>query len=937
MADIDQLIINSAFREPEYHWKYNYQTQSFDKAPGRRPAGYFVADRSSNKYNDIGQFIELPLVNRIRPRVKSWRENGYPGVTGVTKKLLEHWNDTEARQYQFFFCQADAMETLIWLTEAPEAEKTGIAVPGDGGTFQRICTKLCTGGGKTTVMAMLIAWQVLNKVTYPQDKRFSKNAFIVAPNLTVKSRLQVLRTGGDSNYYTQFNIVPPGLMDKLRQGKVLIQNWQALAWDSEEQIQKKKSVDKRGAKSDEAYTREMLGEMANAHNILVINDEAHHAWRKNPEVKISLRGLDRKEYVDNEKQATIWVSGLDRIQKTRGILTCYDFSATPFAPSGKKNDEEALFGWIVSDFGLNDGIESGLVKTPRVVVRDDSIPDPETFKSKLYHIYADETVRDDINRQAAPEEPLPDLLTQAYYLLGKDWLEMYKSWREQGAVVPPVMITVANRTETAARIMYAFEHKRIQIDELCVPEYIIHIDSKTMEAAEGVTVNWDSAAPSAKKLSKKETAAILRDTADTVGQRGKRGEQVRNVISVGMLSEGWDARTVTHIMGLRAFSSQLLCEQVVGRGLRRTSYDLTNGSDMFTAEYVNIFGIPFAFLPHESAESGKAPVPPPKTQIEALKEKEKYKISWPNIVRIDRVFRPRLTVNSDQIDTLVLDASQTRLRAELAAVIDGKTDLSICTDIDLEKIDSQLRMQRIVFEAAGQVYDLMKSSWQSEGTKYALLGQVISLVERYLSSGAIKIDPPLFNTNPLRQRIVYILNMNKIVQHLWSFMKLEQTEKLVPIFDANKKVRSTGDMLTWFTSKPCAITRKSHISHCVFDSTWESTESFAFEKNQDIVAWIKNDHLGFEIIYVYDGVVRKYTPDFLIRLANGKTLILEVKGQETRRDKEKRKALAEWIDAVNGLGEYGVWCSDVSYNTADVDGIIKKHSKYKRGHSTIRF
>ena len=926
MAGIDQLIINSAFREPEHHWKYDLNSQTFVQEPGRRPAGYFVAGQGSNQYNDIGQFIELPLVNKIRPRVKAWRQAGYPGVTGVTKKLLDHWNDKDARQYQFFFCQMDAIETIIWLAEAPDAEKVGIEIPGDGGLFRRICTKLCTGGGKTTVMAMLIAWMVCNKATYPQDKRFSKNVFIVAPGLTVKSRLQVLQTGGEDNYYTQFNVVPIGLMDKLRQGKVLITNWQALAWDSEETIKKRKSVDKRGAKSDEAYTREVLGEMANAQNILVINDEAHHAWRRNPENK----GKLTKEQKEAEQQATIWISGLDRIHKTRNILTCYDFSATPFAPSGKRNDEEALFGWIVSDFGLNDGIESGLVKTPRVVVRDDGTPDAESFRSKLYHIYADDTVRDDINRAAPPEEPLPDLLTQAYYLLGKDWQVLYKAWQEAGSVVPPVMITVANRTETAARIKYAFDHNRIPVPELCVPELTVHIDSKTMDEAEGIAAPDPSDADEEggeRKLSKKEAAAILRETVDTVGQRGKRGEQIRNVISVGMLSEGWDAKTVTHILGLRAFSSQLLCEQVVGRGLRRTSYDLADGSDMFTAEYVNIFGIPFTFLPHESDETGTAPATPPKTQVEALRDRMDYEISWPNIIRIDREFKPKLSVDLNKIDTLILEAADTRLRADLAPIIDGKTDLTKCTEIDLQKLDSELRMQRIVFETSGQVYDLMKSSWKSEGTKYALLGQVIHLVEKYLKSGAIVINPPLFNTDPVRQRIIYMMNMNKIVQHLWGFIKLEQTERIVPIFDQNKRVRSTNDMPTWFTSKPCYITQHSQISHCVFDSAWEATESYVLEKNPHVVAWAKNDHLGFEILYVFDGVVRKYTPDFLVKLDNGKTLVLETKGQETRRDKEKRKALAEWIAAVNQCGEFGEWCNDVSYNVSDVDGIIGKYTR----------
>jgi type III restriction enzyme len=925
MAGIDKLIINSAYREPESHWKYSLQKQTFEREPGRRPAGYFIAGQGSNAYNDIGQFVELPLVNMIRPRVKAWREAGYPGVTGVTKKLLDHWNDKEVRTYRFFWCQSDAMETLIWLTEAPVAERVGIALLGDGGLFQRICTKLCTGGGKTTVMAMLIAWQICNKVAYPQDKRFSKSIFIVAPGLTVKNRLQVLLTGGNENYYTQFNVVPVGLMDKLRQGKVAINNWQALAWDSEEAVAKRKSVDKRGAKSDEAYARSVLGEMSVSRNILVINDEAHHAWRKNPEVKAK-----GKEAKVAEEEATIWISGLDRIHKSRGILACYDFSATPFAPSGKKNDEEALFDWIVSDFGLNDGIEAGLVKTPRVVVRDDGTPDAINYRSRLYHIYADETVKDDINRSAEPEEPLPDLLANGYYLLGKDWLEAFKEWETLGNIVPPVMITVANRTETAARIKYAFDHKRIPVDELCESDFIIHIDSKTMDAAEGTAPedvpqdDDDNEDTGTRKLSKKDAAAILRDTVDTVGQKGKRGEQIRNVISVGMLSEGWDAKTVTHIMGLRAFSSQLLCEQVVGRGLRRTSYDIEEGEELFAPEYVNIFGIPFTFLPHESDDEGISKPAQPKTQIEPVQEKSEYKISFPNIIRIDRKFKPVLSVDIDKIDTLALEASETTLRADLAPVVDGKTDLLKCTEIDLQKLEKELRMQRIIFEAAGQVYGLMKSSWQNEATKFALIGQVIRLVEEYVISGAIVINPPLFNTDPVRQRILLMMNMNKIVQHLWSFIKLEQTESLVPIFDTNKRVRSTGDMPTWYTSKPCFITKHSHISHCVFDSSWEATESYVLEKNQDVTAWVKNDHLGFEVVYVFDGVVRKYYPDFLIRLKNGKTLVLETKGQLSRQVTEKRKALDEWISCVNQIGEYGEWVTDMSTNISDVDGIIAK-------------
>ena len=535
-------------------------------------------------------------------------------------RLLDHWHDPEDfEERRFFFCQLEAVETLIWLTEAPAAERVGIEVSGDGGDFVRQCCKMATGTGKTVVMAMTIAWQILNKATDPQDARFSKNVLVIAPGLTVKSRLAVLEPAGAGNYFEAFNIVPSSLMDKLRQGKVLIRNWHMLAWDSEEQIKRRRSVDKRGVKSDEAYTRDVLGEMASARNLLVINDEAHHAWRVNWEAEGKyLRARDMK---DSAAEATVWIGGLDRLNRSRGIHMCYDFSATPFTPSGKKSSEEALFSWIVSDFGLNDAIESGLVKTPRVVVRDDTVPDAKNYKSRLYHIYNDPEVKDELNRNAKPEEPLPDLVLNAYYLLGCDWREAWKSWREAGLPTPPVMITVANRTETAARVKHAFNTRRIHIDELCNPERVLHIDSKVLDQAEAQDEMSDpmneqdniSAKP---KMTKAEQAELLRRTVDTVGKVNQPGEKIQKVISVGMLSEGWDAKTVTHIMGLRAFSSQLLCEQVVGRGLRRTSYELNPETGRFDPEYVNIFGVPFTFLPHEGGDNGPPPPPKPKTAVE---------------------------------------------------------------------------------------------------------------------------------------------------------------------------------------------------------------------------------------------------------------------------------------------------------------------------------
>ena len=859
---IDRLIVNSPYEEPTKHWRYDRQTRLFDLADGRRPAGYVIASGDSKAFDDPGIFLEIPLVNQIRPRVKAWREAGYPGATGITKRLLEHWTDPEEFETRrFFFCQLETVETLIWLTEAPASDKVGVELPSDGGTFERLCAKMATGSGKTVVMAMVIAWHTLNKVTYPQDTRFAKHILVIAPGLTVRSRLAVLEPSHVENYYDAFRIVPSALLDKLRQGKVVVRNWHALNWETEEKIAGKRGVDKRGAKSDEAYVREVLGDLASARNILVINDEAHHAWRVPAESKV--RGVTR----DQIEEATKWIGGLDRINKTRGILTCYDFSATPFAPSGKRSSEEALFGWIVSDFGLNDAIESGLVKTPRVVIRDDAVLDAKTYKSRLYHIYNDADVKDDLNRRAKPEEPLPDLVINGYYLLGYDWRETTKNWATRPDNTPPVMITVANRTETAARVKYAFDHKRVRIDELCNPERTLHIDSKVLAAAEAaeepiaeVGIGESGENGAARKPTKKQQAELLRRQVDTVGQRGKEGEQVQNVISVGMLSEGWDAKTVTHIMGLRAFTSQLLCEQVVGRGLRRTSYDVNPNTGLFEPEYVNVFGVPFTFLPHEGGEGGPPPPPKPKTTIEPVADKAEFEISWPNVIRIDHNYRPRLSLEWQKLKPLELDAGQTAQIAELAPIVEGKPDVTHIEAIELDKLAREFRTQRIIFETAREVYDQMQETWRGERT--FLLAQLVRLVEQFIRSDRIIITPALFHQHDLKRRLIITLNMTKVVQHIWEAIRFENTESLDPMFDQDQPIRSTGDMRTWYTGKPCERTAHSHINFCVYDSTWEASEAFALDHASEVAAWVKNDHLGFEVFYVHRGVVTEVPSRF---------------------------------------------------------------------------
>ena len=923
---IDKLIVNSPYTEPSSHWRYDRAARSFELLEGRRPAGYLVATPDAQTFDDPGIFHEIELVNRIRPRAAAWRRAGYPGVTGITRRLLEHWRNRKgADDLRLFFCQMEAVETLIWLAEAPASQTVGIQVPSDGGGFERLCAKMATGTGKTVVMGMVIAWQILNKTANPNDPRFSRNVLVVAPGLTVRSRLSVVDPNERDNYYDEFDLVPSNLRDRLRQGRVRVRNWHALGWQTEEQIRRRRSVDKRGAKSDEAWVREVLGdEMARSRNLAVINDEAHHAWRIPPDRKAA------EFYKKEVEEATKWVEALDRIDRARGVLRCYDFTATPFVPSGKKASGEALFGWIVSDFSLNDAIESGLVKTPRVVVRDDTGIDAETYRSRLYHIYNNKEVKTDLNRKAPPEAPLPDLVAAGYTLLGHDWQEARKAWADNDHPTPPVMITVANRTETAARVKHAFDRGRIPVPELCEPELTLHIDSRVLKKAE------ESEAPIAElpgaakaggevKLTRVQQAEWLRRQVDTIGRPGEPGGQIRHVISVAMLSEGWDAKTVTHIMGLRAFSSQLLCEQVVGRGLRRTSYEV-NEHGFFEPEYVNIFGVPFTFLPHESP-SGPPPPPKPKTPIYPLEEKARFEIRFPVVIRVERVYRPSLSLDMSKVKPLVLDPANTPTLAELAKTLESKT-AEADVRIDLEEIWGDRRLQQVAFQAAAHVYDQMAPVWP--GSREVLCARLVSLTLEFLASDRIVIEG-LWNQEPLRRRILIGMNMTRIVQHFWHAVASANTEQLTPVFDPERPIRSTGDMGVWYTGKPVGPARRSHINFCVYDGTFEPEAAAELDNSPDAAAWVKNDHLGFEVSYIHRGVVRRYLPDFLIRLRSGVNLVLEVKGQPKEVDESKWAYMRDWIEAVNTHGGFGAWAFDVLTPETDLRRLLYEHNPISSG------
>jgi len=934
MSAPKSLIINSPFVCPTRHWvESSANSRTLKIVDGRRPAAYEVFDTRNNTRRSE----PLDQVNRIRERVDAWRAADYPGVTSVTRDLLAHWHDRAAREHPFYFCQLEAMETLTWCVEATAEFTQGINIPGDSGAWQRLCSKMATGSGKTTVMAMIITWQVLNALTYQKrNKDFSRAIFIVAPGITVRERLQVLYPGNRNNVYDEFALCPNDAMrQRLNQAELLVENWHTLMPLKEPD----RSVVKKGAESDEAFTRRVLGKVSAYKDIVVINDEAHHAYRMSAEDKRDRDTKKRAEEMGLDlEEATRWIEGLDRIHGTRRVQRCFDLSATPFAPTGRANTEKGLFDWIVSDFGLNDAIEAGLVKTPRVVVRDNVIPNTKDLRPKLYHLYREPEVGEDLNRRGAePHEGLPQLVQQAYTLLGADWREAKRAWEAEGHSSPPVMLTVCNRTETAARIEHYLANDA-HWPELRERDRLLRVDSKVLDKAEvGETAAADKdyearlqaivratglAPDKEEALLGKKKEELLREIVDNVGKRGTAGQNLQAVISVAMLSEGWDAKNVTHIMGLRAFTSQLLCEQVIGRGLRRVGYDVDENG-LFKPEYVNVFGVPLSIF-QEVEEGGDAPPPPkPSTQIESLAERAALELRWPNILRIDPIVREILSVKWDDVAPITLNPATTLVSADLAPALGSASNLAQVQKIDLESLPEEFRLQRLVFQAARKAFEGLRSTYK--GSPEYLVAQLVPLFERFYSSDRVVI-PSAYHSDDLRRRILLALNSDVLVQHFLRYVIPGSSERFEPIFDEEFPIGSTAWMRTWYTTKPVVPTTRSQISHVVGDSAWEGYAANLFETSKRVIAYAKNDHLGFQVYYLWNGARRRFLPDFLVRLRNGKTLVLEIKGVDDPQNKAKRAALSAWVEGVNQKGGFGVWCCDVAFEPAEIVDILERHA-----------
>lgn len=924
---VDNPILNDPFIEPTRYW--DFSSGAPRKLDGRRSSGYYGTLRTdaAEGAQITHQLYPLPLVNEIRTRVGEWRRGGYSGVTNVTRDLLDHWNASDKKR--LFFCQREAVETLIWLNEASAADRQGIDirldVPSDEqsvakryASLRRYCSKMATGSGKTTVMAMLAAWSILNKVANKQDSRFSDAILVVAPNLTVRERLQVLRPTVAGNYYEKFELVPGRYRDLLARGKVCIVNWHQFLTREDTG----RGIVKRGRESDATIVNRVVkAELAGAKNVLVFNDEAHHAYRPatfadDKQLELELTSEDRDAAQKFREEATVWVGGLDKLNAVRGIRFIVDLSATPFYLKGTGYKEGDPLPWIVSDFALVDAIESGLTKVPRIPVNDDSgRPDPKYFHL-WKHIMKQlpDSERETLRKKAKPESVWREAQA-AFATLASKWKAEKKRFEASAFEVPPCLIVVAANTALAGMIAKDVSGGKFLGD--LADDATFEINTRVLdeaEAAQGETKDQ------AKELLRLKTATVGkarwpddRPPPEFLNLATPPGKDVRCVVSVGMLTEGWDASNVTQILGLRAFGSQLLCEQVVGRGLRRMSYETDPATGLMEPEYCDVFGIPFEVIPVQGTSAKAATPPPPSTLVHAIPEKAWAMIEFP---RVDGYFlevKQKIRCDVDKVPPITIAAydepTKTRVapQAHLTKGMGANTAVGKTDDLTRDAYHAEQRLQATYFRMAATITE--KVSKKHPGTMRTLFPQILDVVRAY---GERRVK--LTGEGARREDVALGKYADVIVERLLDAIEPDTSageSALLPRLDTYRPVGSTTTV-QFRTTRPVKQTQKSHVSHVVLDSSWEGSvaSTLDFAPDELVYSFVKNERLDFEIAYDLKGVRHRYIPDYLVRMKDEQgffTLILEVKGMESEADRAKRAAADKWVRAVNNHAGFGRW------------------------------
>jgi type III restriction enzyme len=981
----DRPILNSPYLYPSRHWELDADGQPTNRVietrrrsdlitpvpkPKKRrsPRGQaeLLFDAGDGLSTKEQEYNPTPIINEARTYVETWRNLRNPDqwqVTPETARLLKHWRSHDFQGLKPFFCQIEAVETAIWLTEvAPKSGARGAkfwdhikgANEQANPELMRLALKLATGAGKTAVMAMLIAWQTVNAVRHPGSKQFSRGFLIVAPGITIKDRLRVLLPNDTESYYRHREIVPSDMLGDIDRAKIIITNYHAFKLRERLDVAKGTRAALEGWRDEKLQTMETEGQMLQRvmpelmgmKNIAVLNDEAHHCYRERVKDAVGdteddLKGEEKDEAKENNEAARMWISGLEIVKRNLGISLVYDLSATPFFLRGSGYAEGTLFPWTMSDFSLMDAIECGIVKLPRVPVAD-NVPGGDTpmFRNLWDHIgkKMPKKGRGSSGKSLDPLSLPTELLTALEALYGH-YEKVFESWVQAGIGVPPVFIVVCNNTSTSELIYrYISGFDRQNDDGTTTPEMgrlplfrnsddygnrqarpnTILIDSAQLESGEALDKDFREMASDEIDRFRREIVArtgdaragdaiddttLLREVMNTVGKKGKLGEQIRCVVSVSMLTEGWDANTVTHILGVRAFGTQLLCEQVVGRGLRRQSYDL-NDEGLFNVEYADVLGIPFDF-------AAKPVVAPPATpretvRVQAVKpDRDALEIIYP------RVEGYRVELPEERLEARFSPDSILELTPDLVGATNTKNQGIIGEGVNLTL--EHLRDMRPSTVLYHLTQHLLYNKYRDPGEqpKLYLFGQLKRIAREWLDSGYLRCTGGTFPAQ-IAYKVIADMAAERIKAAITETLAKERPVKA--ILDAYNPTGSTA-FVNFTTSKALrwqTDPRKCHVNWVVCDSDWEAEFCRVAEAHPKVRAYVKNQNLGLEVPYLMGSTARKYLPDFIVQVDDGKddplNLIVEIKGYRREDAKEKANTMrAYWVPGVNNLGKFGRW------------------------------
>ncbi|MCB9434502.1 MAG: DEAD/DEAH box helicase family protein [Ardenticatenaceae bacterium] len=909
---------------------------------------------------DGQEYNPTEFIQGIRQQVDQWRQLPNPAdwrVTPETARLLQHWRHYSFQSIRPFFCQIEAVKTAIWLTEvAPTLGNRGQQFLGHiknaneqaNPELLRIALKLATGAGKTMVMAMIIAWQTVNAVRHPTSRRFTRGFLIVTPGITIRDRLRVLYPNDPNSYYARRELIPTDMLADLGRAKIVVTNYHAFKLRERLNISAggRKLLQGRGPELQTLETegqmlQRVMPDLMGLKNIMVLNDEAHHCYRERPDNADmdELKGDDRKAAQKENEAARLWITGLETVKQKLGVHTVFDLSATPFFLRGSGYQEGTLFPWVVSDFSLMDAIECGIVKLPRVPVAD-NIPGSEV--PKFRNLW--ENIRHKMPKKgrgkATTLDPLslPPQLQTALHALYGHYEKTFNSWQDEGIVVPPVYIIVCNNTATS-KLVYDFIagfHRQGEDDKVTYHEgrlplfrnydeygnplarpYTLLIDSEQLESGDALDSSFREAAADEIEQFRREVIArtgnltdgdnfsdqdLLREVMNTVGKQGRLGEQVRCVVSVSMLTEGWDTNTVTHVLGVRAFGTQLLCEQVVGRALRRQSYDL-NEDNKFNVEYADVLGIPFDFTAQPVVVKPQKPretitvqaVRPDRDHLEiAFPRVEGYRVELPN-ERLSARF------TADSVLELTPDLVGPSITHNRGIIGEG-VDLTVDHQADM-------RQSTILFHLARH---LLYTKYRDPGEepKLHLFGQLKRIARQWLDEGYLRCTGGTYPAQLLYQEIADMACERIRVATAATMDQRPIKAILDPYNPAGSSAHvnfTTSKQNRWQTDP-----RRNHINWVMCDSDWEAEFCRVAERHPRVRSYVKNQGLGLEIPYLYQAAPRKYLPDFIVQIDDGRpdllNLIVEIKGLRGEDAKDKANTIRTfWIPGVNNLRTFGRW------------------------------